>query len=78
MLLRFFSGFASEFLGSGPNRGQSPIEWGEIPSIRLFVHLTPKGLSQAQGGPSQVLEGPSQAQEHQIQALGGPSQALGG
>ena len=31
-------------LGSGPGRGRSPVEWGEIPSVRLFfrpsVHST--------------------------------------
>ena len=25
------------FLGSGPDRGQSPVEWGEIPFVRLSV-----------------------------------------
>ena len=25
------------FLGSGPDRGQSPVEWGEIPFVHLFV-----------------------------------------
>ena len=27
----------SSFLGSGPNRGQSPVEWGDFPSVCLFV-----------------------------------------
>ena len=27
----------SPFLGSGPGRGRSPVEWGEIPSVRPFV-----------------------------------------
>ena len=63
--------------GSSPDRGRSPVEWGEIPSVRPSVR-PPRGLSQAQGGPSQVLGGPRQALEGQIQALGGPSQALGG
>ena len=70
------------FLGSGPDRGRSPVEWGDFPFVRSFVcsfvrsSVPPRGLSQAQGGPSQVLGGPSQALEDQIQALGGPSQAL--
>ena len=25
------------FLGSGPDRGQSPVEWGDFPSVRLAV-----------------------------------------
>ena len=64
------------FLGSGPDRGRSPVEWGKIPFICPSV--PPRGLSQALGGPSQAQGGPSQALEGQIQALGGPSQALEG
>ena len=30
------------FLGSGPGKGQSPVEWGEIPSVRPSV--SPWGL----------------------------------
>ena len=26
------------FLGSGPDRGQSPVEWGDFPFIRPSVH----------------------------------------
>ena len=25
------------FLGSGPDRGRSPVEWGDFPSVRSFV-----------------------------------------
>ena len=25
------------FLGSGPDRGQSPVEWGDFPYFRSFV-----------------------------------------
>ena len=50
----------------------------EILSVCLFIRLSPIGLSQAQGGRTQVLGGPNQALEGQIQALGGPSQAVGG
>ena len=52
--------------GSGPNRGRSPVEWEEIPSVRPSI-----GPPRDQGGPSQALES-------QILALGGPSQAVGG
>ena len=42
------------FLGSGPNRGQSPVEWGEIPYVRLF----PLGLlGGPQAGPQTPLVG---------------------
>ena len=27
------------FLGSGPGKGQCLVEWGEIPSVCLFIHL---------------------------------------
>ena len=33
------------FLGSGPNRGQSPVEWGEIPSVRPYVRPSPLWLA---------------------------------
>ena len=79
-LLKYLFFYMNGKQGSGPDRGQSPVEWGEIPFVCSFVcsSIPPRGLSQAQGGPSQVLGGPSQALEGQIQALGGPSQALGG
>ena len=32
----YFIAFFS-FLGSGPNRGQSPVEWGDFPFVRPFV-----------------------------------------
>ena len=58
--------------GISPGRGESPVEWRAIPSIRVPVcpPIPPPGLSQAQGGPSLALGGPSQAQEGPIQALG--------
>ena len=28
----------SSFLGSGPGRGQSPVEWGDFPSVHPYVH----------------------------------------
>ena len=36
-LLYFFLGFHGGRQGSGPNRGQSPVEWGDIPSVRRSV-----------------------------------------
>ena len=33
------------FLGSGPDRGRSPVEWGDFPSVRPFVrpYVPPSG-----------------------------------
>ena len=36
-LLYFLLGFHGGRQGSGPDRGQSPVEWGEIPSVHLSV-----------------------------------------
>ena len=33
-----FLGFHGEKQGSGPNRGQSPVEWGDCLFVCLFVH----------------------------------------
>ena len=33
------------FLGSGPDRGQSPVEWGEIPYVRPYVRTSPLWLA---------------------------------
>ena len=30
-------GYLFFFLGSGPDRGRSPVEWGDFPSVRTFV-----------------------------------------
>ena len=32
------------FLGSGPNRGQGPVEWGEIPFVHPSVRPSPLWL----------------------------------
>ena len=36
-LLYFLLGFHGGRQGSGPNRGQSPVEWGDFPSVRLSI-----------------------------------------
>ena len=28
------------FLGSGPDRGQSPVEWEDFPFVRSSIHLS--------------------------------------
>ena len=37
-LLRYLVIYMNGKQGSGPDRGSSPVEWGEIPSIRPSVH----------------------------------------
>ena len=37
-LLYFLLSFHGGRQGSGPNRGQSPVEWGDFPFIRPSVH----------------------------------------
>ena len=32
--------FLSSFFGSGPDRGQSPVEWGEILSVQLYIRVS--------------------------------------
>ena len=39
-LLYFFLGFHGGRQGSGPDRGQSPVEWGDFPSVCLSVRLS--------------------------------------
>ena len=36
-LLYFLLGFHGGRQGSGPNRGQSPVEWGDFPYVRPYV-----------------------------------------
>ena len=38
-LLYFLLSFHGGRQGSGPDRGQSPVEWGDFPSVRSFVCL---------------------------------------
>ena len=40
-LLYFLLGFHGGRQGSGPDRGQSPVEWGDIPSVRPSVRTSP-------------------------------------
>ena len=37
--------------GSSSDRGQSPAEWGEIPSVSLSVHPPPQRLEPVPGRP---------------------------
>ena len=49
------------FLGSGPDRGRSPVEWGEIPSVRPSVRPSVPPLAGPQtllAGPQTLLAGP--------------------
>ena len=40
-LLRYLVIYMNGKQGSSPDRGQSPVEWGEI----LSIHLAPQGLA---------------------------------
>ena len=54
--------YGSCFLGSGPDRGRSPVEWGEIPYVRPYVRTSirpsPPALLALQAGPQTPLAGP--------------------
>ena len=42
-LLYFLPGFHGDRQGSGPDRGRSPVEWGDFPSVRSSVRSPPLG-----------------------------------
>ena len=46
-LLYFLLGFHGGRQGSGPNRGQSPVEWGDL-YVRTSVRLSVLARPQAQ------------------------------
>ena len=37
LIFHIFQQFQLYFLGSGPDRGQSPVEWEDFPSVRWYV-----------------------------------------
>ena len=45
-LLYFLLGFHGGRQGSGPNRGQSPVEWGDFPSVLVRTLVRPPPLCQ--------------------------------
>ena len=49
--------------GSGPDRGRSPVEWGDFPSIHLYVRPFPP--SRVQELARQALDPANQASEPQ-------------
>ena len=73
--------------GSGPDRGWSPIEWGDLLSVRMYIlppWLAQSPAGQASGpasqasGPASQASGPaSQASGQASKASGPASQALG-
>ena len=62
--------------GSGPDRGRSPVEWGDFPFVRPSVHPFPP--SRAQEPARQALDPSSQASEPARQASEPASQASRG
>ena len=63
------------FLGSRPDRGQSPVEWGEIPSVHPYVHPPPPGLL---AGSQATLAGPQAPLTGHQTPLTGPQASLTG
>ena len=61
--LYFLLGFHEGRQGSGPDRGRSPVEWGDFPSIRPSVH-PPLWALQPGLRPSQPDLRPSQPSPH--------------
>ena len=62
-LLHFLLGFHGGRQGSGLNRGQSPVEWGDFLFVRPFVcsSIRPPPLAGLQAwlaGPQTLLAGP--------------------
>ena len=58
----FWAFLGARFLGSGPGRGRSPVEWGEIlfvrPFARLSFHPSPPSPQTLLGGPQASPTGP--------------------
>ena len=69
-LLYFLLGFHGGRQGSGPDRGQSPVEWGDFPFVRPSVcpSVRPSPPSRAQEPARQALDPASQASEPARQA----------
>ena len=66
-----------DFLGSGPDRGRSPVEWGDFPSVRTFV--PPSGPSSRAWGPASQAWGPaSQPAKSQASGMAGWASGLAG
>ena len=70
-LLKYLVIYLNLKQGSCPDRGQSPVEWGEIPSICLSIHLSIHGsegqLEGSEGQPegSEGFEGQLEGSEGQ-------------
>ena len=68
-------------MGSGPDRGQSPLEWGEIPYVRTSVHPPLDLLAGPQAplaGPQAPLAGPQAPLTGPQAPLAGPQASLAG
>ena len=50
------------FLSSGPDRGESPVEWGKIPSVRPSVRPPPAGPQTLLARPQTPAAGPQTPQ----------------
>ena len=64
--------------GSGPGRGQSPVEWGDILSVCLSIRPPgPSRPSERPGGPSETPGGPSERPGGLSERPGGLSERPG-
>ena len=50
-LLKYLLIYMNVKQGSGPDRVRSPVEWGEIPSLRLSVRPSPQRPEPGPGRP---------------------------
>ena len=62
----------SRFLGSGPDRGRSPVEWGEIPYVRPSVRPSVRPYVPPLAGPQTLLAGPQTPPAGPQTLLAGP------
>ena len=60
--------YTHAFLSSGPDRGQSPIDWGDFPFVRPFVCLSVHPPLRAKEPARQTLDPSRQASEPARQA----------
>ena len=77
-LLYFLLGFHGGRQGSGPDRGQSPVEWGDFSYIRTYIRPSPLWAIQPDLRPSQPGLRPSQPVRSQAAGLAGCASGMAG
>ena len=61
-LLYFLFGFHRGRQGSGPDRGRSPVEWGDFPSVRTFIRPSVRPSPPLLGHPARPQAQPARPQ----------------